>query len=204
FDYTMMTMVACDDPGLVVMPTHRVVKWLPADALSAFRDRAHEVFDIEEIGDPDSLRARLAASGRGAIAISLRGDRAHLLLQLRDRAALDAATPDSPREVRDLDVSVLHTLIFARIFHLKADEIRRGGNIAYTIDAAGALEAVRSGSAAGAFLMNAPTVADVERVSDAGATMPEKSTYFFPKLLTGLVMNPLTDNHPVENRAETA
>ncbi len=71
--------------------------------------------------------------------------------------------------------------------------MRKGGNIEYTIDSAGAYSAVAEGRADGAFLMNPPTIDDVERVSLAGATMPQKSTYFFPKLLTGLVMNPLSD-----------
>ncbi|MGH7815294.1 MAG: DUF1015 domain-containing protein [Candidatus Binataceae bacterium] len=193
FDYTMMTLVACGDPGLVVLPTHRVVKWLPAEAIASFRDRAQETFGLEEIADADTFRARLAESGRGAIGVSLRGERAHFILRLRDRAAMIAALPDSASEVRELDVSILHALVFDRIFRLKAEEIKKGGNIDYTIDAAGAIEAVAAGRAAGAFLMNAPTIGDIEQVSDAGATMPEKSTYFFPKLLTGLAMNPLAD-----------
>ena len=102
--------------------------------------------------------------------------------------------PDAAAEVRRLDVSVLHALVFDRIFGLKADEIRKGGNIEYTIEIGGALGAVAQGHADGAFLMNPPSIRDVEQVSDAGATMPEKSTYFHPKLLTGLVMNPLFDD----------
>jgi len=95
--------------------------------------------------------------------------------------------------VRSLDVTVLHALVFDEVFSLKAAEIRKGGNIEYTIDANAALDAVSEGRADGAFLMNPPGIGDVERVSDAGATMPEKSTYFYPKLLTGLVLNPLEE-----------
>jgi uncharacterized protein (DUF1015 family) len=106
---------------------------------------------------------------------------------------MEAAIPDAVAEVRRLDVSVLHALVFDRIFGLGPGEIRKGGNIEYTIEIDGALGAVAQGHADGAFLMNPPSIQDVERVSDAGATMPEKSTYFYPKLLTGLVMNPLFD-----------
>ena len=88
---------------------------------------------------------------------------------------------------------LLHTLIFDQIFSLKAAEIRKGGNLEYTIDSNAALDAVRGRRADGAFLVNPPAITDVELVSDAGATMPEKSTYFFPKLVTGLVLNPLDD-----------
>ncbi|MFZ0657613.1 MAG: DUF1015 domain-containing protein, partial [Candidatus Binataceae bacterium] len=193
FDYTMMTMVACDDSGLVILPTHRIVHRLRPEALAAFAAEARKVFTVEEIADREILRTRLHAGGRGALAVALKGHRAHYLLQIRDRAAVSAAIPETPPPVRELDVTLLHAMIFDRIFSLTAAEIRKGGNIEYTIDAAAALEAVTSGAADGAFLMNPPSIEDVERVSDAGATMPEKSTYFHPKLLTGLVMNPLED-----------
>jgi uncharacterized protein (DUF1015 family) len=194
YDYTMMTLVACDDPGLVILPTHRVVKSLPADAIATFTQRAREVFKIEEIARRDEFRARLVDTGTGAIGVTLKGNPNYLILRLRGHAAMEAAMPDAPAEVRRLDVSVLHALVFDRIFGLAADEIRKGGNIEYTIEIGGALGAVANGRADGAFLMNPPSIQDVERVSDVGATMPEKSTYFHPKLLTGLVMNPLFDN----------
>jgi uncharacterized protein (DUF1015 family) len=193
YDYTMMTLVACDDPGLVILPTHRVVKSLPANAIASFVQRAREVFDVKEIAHRDEFRARLNDSGTGAIGVALRENPNYLILRLRDDIAMKAAMPDAPPEVRRLDVSVLHALVFDGIFGLRADEIRKGGNIEYTIEIGGALGAVANGQADGAFLMNPPSIKDVERVSDAGATMPEKSTYFHPKLLTGLVMNPLFD-----------
>jgi len=194
YDYTMMTLVACDDPGLVILPTHRVVKSLPANAIATFAQRAREVFNVEEVAHRDEFRVRLNDSGTGAIGVTLKGNPNYLILRLLDQSAMEAATPGTAPEVRRLDVSVLHALVFDRIFGLKADEIRKGGNIEYTIEIGGALGAVAQGRADGAFLMNPPSIDDVERVSDAGATMPEKSTYFHPKLLTGLVMNPLFDS----------
>lgn len=193
YDYTMMTLVGCNDPGLVILPTHRVVKTLDRDALAAFPERAREIFNVDEIAHREVFRARLDEAGSGAIGVTLKGSPTYFVLRLRSRTALKAAMPDAPAPVRRLDVSILHSLVFDRIFGLKADEIRRGGNIEYTIETGGALGAVAQGRADGAFLMNPPSIEDVERVSDAGATMPEKSTYFHPKLLTGLVMNPLFD-----------
>jgi uncharacterized protein (DUF1015 family) len=194
YDYTLMTLVACDDSGLVILPTHRLVKSLPADAIGSFTQRAREVFEVVEIAHRDEFRAHLNDSGTGAIGVALKGSPSYLILRLRSDAAMKAAMPDAADEVRRLDVSVLHALVFDGIFGLRADEIRKGGNIEYTIEIGGALGAVAQGLADGAFLMNPPTIQDVERVSDAGATMPEKSTYFHPKLLTGLVMNPLFDD----------
>jgi uncharacterized protein (DUF1015 family) len=192
YDFTLMTIVASDDPGLVILPTHRVVTTLDVSALSEFKTRAQNAFDVTGIANADALRAWLGKRDRNALAVALKGG-GFYGLTLRDRAAMDAALPDIPREVRELDVSILHALVFDRIFGLKADAIRKGGNIEYTIDAPRALASVADGRADGAFLMNPPSIDDVERVSLAGATMPEKSTYFFPKLLTGLVLNPLFD-----------
>ncbi len=202
FDYVMMALVATDDPGLVILPTHRVVKRLAADAIASFAARAREQFEVEEVDDPAAMLARLKEPGRGLLGVALRGAASPArkmtawILKLKDSAALAAALPGVPREVRELDVSILHALVFDRIFSLGAEEIRAGGGIEYTIDARGALDAVREGRADGAFLMQPPSIRDVELVSDAGATMPEKSTYFYPKLLTGLVMNPLDDEPP--------
>ncbi len=191
YDYVMMTLVAFDDPGLVILPTHRLVRDLPSAAIGSFQAKAAENFDVANYGDPRKLWAALTAGGRGGLAVALRGDPALRILRLRDREVLSAALPDAPTAVRELDVSILHALVFDRIFGIKPEAVRAGGNIEYTIDAAGALAAVASGRAAGAFIMNPPSIHDVERVCGAGATMPEKSTYFHPKLLTGLVMNPL-------------
>jgi uncharacterized protein (DUF1015 family) len=191
YDYVMMTLVAFDDPGLVILPTHRLIRELPAGAIATFDARARETFDVDSYNDPGDLKRALGASGRGALGVALRGDRTLRILRLRNQDALKDALPDTPQAVRELDVSILHALVLDRIFGLKPEAIRAGGNIEYTIDADGAIDAVASRTAAGAFLMNPPTVNDVERVCGAGATMPEKSTYFHPKLLTGLLMNPL-------------
>jgi uncharacterized protein (DUF1015 family) len=191
YDYVMMTLVAFNDPGLVILPTHRLIRRLDRDAMMSFAVRARELFDIEEFENGGAMRAALSVHGRGVLGIALKGARAMRLLRLKNYDALASTLPDVPKEVRELDVSILHTLVLDRIFALRPDEVRKGGNIEYTIDARAALSAVERGEADGAFLMNPPSVHDVERVCGAGATMPEKSTYFYPKLLTGLVMNQL-------------
>jgi uncharacterized protein (DUF1015 family) len=193
YDYVMMTLVAFDDPGLVILPTHRVVRRLPPDAIAAFMVRAPEVFDVVEAASVDALCAAVIDQ-RGAIGVALKGDRALHVLRLRDRDALIEALPEAPAVVRELDVSILHALVLDRIFGIKPDEVRKGGNIEYTIATRDAIAEVFSGAADGALIMAAPTIHDVERVCNTGATMPEKSTYFYPKLLTGLVMNSLDES----------
>lgn len=205
YDFVMMTLVAFDDPGLVILPTHRLVRRLSADAMASFGARAAEAFDVSEVASLDALLAVIAESGGGTIGVALKGQDRLLVLRLRNGEAISAAMPDVPIAVRELDVSILHALVFDRIFEIKPEEIRKGGSIEYTIDARRAAAEVAAGRADGVFLMAAPTVHDVERVCSAGATMPEKSTYFFPKMLTGLVMNTLADyGPPVANGSRTS
>jgi uncharacterized protein (DUF1015 family) len=193
YDYVMMTLVAFNDPGLVILPTHRLVRNLPADAIASFEARASDLFEVRAAASIGELRAAIDEHDRATIGVALKGDERLRILRLRDYEAVAAAMPEVPIAVRELGVSILHTLLFERIFGIKPDEVRKGGNIEYTIDGEGAVAQVIAGTADGAFLTAAPTVHDVERVCSAGATMPEKSTYFYPKLLTGLVMNPLED-----------
>jgi len=193
YDYVMIALVACEDPGLLILPTHRIVRRIDPEAMRDFAQRASELFAIEEFTDSDQFIARLKKAGRGVLGVALAGGSKHRLLKLKDAAAMTAAEPQMPPQVRRLDVSVLHALVFERLLHIDEAAVKSGALIEYTVDARAALASVCEGKAAGAFLMNPPSMADVEQVSDAGATMPEKSTYFYPKLLTGLVMNPLSD-----------
>jgi len=193
YDYVMISLVSCADHGLVILPTHRVVNRLDAKVLRNFAARANELFWIEDCAERDSMRAELARVGAGAVGVFLRGDSRPRLLRLRDQDLAAQVMSDKPAEVRGLDVSILHELIFDKLLELKEADVRAGVKVEYTIDSEAAFDAVVRQKADGAFFLNPPSIRDVERVSDAGATMPEKSTYFFPKLLTGLVMNPLSD-----------
>jgi len=192
-DYVMITLTSCADPGLVILPTHRVVRQIDAAAAHDFDRRAAELFEMAEFTDPDRFLERLKDAGRRTLGVAPTGDSKLRLLRLKDRAAMAAAAPRMAPEVRHLDVSVLHALVLDRLLGIGEAAVKSGALIEYMVDARAALAAVKEGRAAGAFLMNPPSIADVERVSDAGATMPEKSTYFYPKLLTGLIMNPLSD-----------
>ncbi len=193
YDYVMITLTSCEDPGLLILPTHRIVHRIDLGAMRDFDRRAAELFAIEEFADSDPFLARLKGGGGGVLGVALGGASKLRILRLKDGSAIAAAAAQMPPEVRGLDVSVLHVLVFERLLGIDEAAVKSGSQIEYTVDARAAIAGVREGKAAGAFLMNPPSIADVERVSDAGATMPEKSTYFYPKLLTGLVMNPLSD-----------
>jgi uncharacterized protein (DUF1015 family) len=193
YEYTLAYLDTLEDPGLVVLPTHRVLDTL---ALSApdLRRAIEPWFAIEEVpwDGPGASRARAwladARPGDGAVRIvaALRG--AGALWQLSARVAdlpFDARTRP---ELRTLDVSALHSIVLERA--LGIDDGARTGGIEYTQDAGCALGRVADGGAAAAFLLPATDLTAIRDVSTAGLTMPAKSTFFHPKLLTGLVFYP--------------
>jgi uncharacterized protein (DUF1015 family) len=189
-DYVMMTLVAFDDPGLVILPTHRVIDELGSDQIRNYAARIRQNFKVEEFNDSESMVVQLKSRGRGYIGAAIKSIPVSIL-SLRNEDYMSRALPHMHEEVRQLDVAVLHAVILNEILGITPQMVSSGNNVSYTIDGRAALSAVSSGATAGAFLLNPPTVYDVERISNAGATMPEKSTYFYPKLQTGLLLNPL-------------
>jgi uncharacterized protein (DUF1015 family) len=189
-DYVMMTLVAFDDPGLVILPTHRVIERLSGEQIEAYKSRIREDFVVQEFSDNNAMLAQLRSHNRGYIGALIKGTPSSIL-HLRDPDHLRPTRPPAEPEVSKLDVAVLHEFILDEILGITPQMVHSGDNISYTTDARAALEKVAAGTVDGAFLLRPSTVYDVEKVTDAGAIMPEKSTYFYPKLQTGLLINPL-------------
>lgn len=191
-NFVLMALTPYDDPGLLVLPTHRLVHLpsVPDGALA----RVSRHFDAQPIdaSDVDAALARLGDAGTRApafIAAGLPGG-PHLLT-LRDRAAVEAMMPAEQLPAwKRLDVNVLQYGILEAVFGIDEAALTAGGAITYEQGAAPALDAVRRGDAQLAFLLNATPIAQVASVADAGGRMPQKSTYFQPKLPTGLVLRP--------------
>ncbi len=191
-DHVLMYLTPADGDGLVILPTHRVVTAplpLSEPQLLAALERT---FALEPVTAGPPLAERHGGGDQITLGICLASG--GWLLRLRDRASAHAAAPpDQPRELAELDVAVLQNLILAPHLGISADVLAHGDAVRYTIDDAEACHAVRAGHASAAFLLNPTSVDQVWRAAVAGVTMPQKSTYFFPKLLTGLVINPLDD-----------
>jgi uncharacterized protein (DUF1015 family) len=196
-NFVLMALTPADDPGLLVLPTHRLLTSaaVRADVMTKIA-RCFRVEDVGALGDASILEAALrrldAAKGEAAfVAAGLEAGRV-TLLTLIDRAAIESLMPeDQPQAWRRLDVSVLQYGILGRVFDIDDAAIMAGGAVSYTQDASLACDAVVQGRANVAFLLNATPVDQVLAVADAGGRMPQKSTYFYPKLPTGLVMNAL-------------
>jgi uncharacterized protein (DUF1015 family) len=204
FAMTLVYASAADDPVLDIWPTHRLVKPL-TDARAAAGESATAT--VATVAPPlpqtlDALRTRLAATGflleprpdlatAAAEARSLRDTHHAFAVQAPDGAVLLTAerTPaPSPKDL--LDVTVLADRVLRDTLGITADAIA-GGALAYTRDVTEAERAVHSGEAALAFTTNASTTEEIIAVSDAAEVMPQKSTYFYPKVPTGLVLSPL-------------
>ncbi len=197
-NFVLMALTAADDPGLLVLPTHRLLALdpPPPDAV----DRIAPNFRIDELGPSadaaalDSALGRLAAATGDETAFVAVGFGAGrlALLTLAKRAAVEALMPDGqPDAWKHLDVSVLQYGILRQAYGIDDAAMAAGGAVSYTQDPGIACDAVAKGRAGVAFLLNATRVEQVLAVADAGGRMPQKSTYFYPKLPTGLVMNAL-------------
>jgi uncharacterized protein (DUF1015 family) len=188
--YILMCLVALEDPGLTVFPTHRLVRGLDDERRRTLEQVLQRDFDIVEVSEEE-----LAPSpGVGPLQLGYVDGRDTRLLRLTlvDQAIADAALAGHSDAYRHLDTGVLETLILKGALGLSDDDIAHFNGMFYARDTAEALAMVRSGEYDAAFLMRPTPVGQVRDVAAAGENMPPKSTYFFPKLLTGLLFNPLS------------
>ncbi len=183
----MMTFVNMDGDGLVILPTHRVIHSLPGFNAEAFAKSAEEFFTVSALPATDSsayIDTLRAQEGTAFIAVTRNG-----ALLLRSKAeAVAAALAGMPERQRRLDLSQLHSIALERLLGLDAEKVREQTNIRYLRDAAEAVDLVRRYEANVAFLTNPVTLEQLKEVAFAGEVMPQKSTDFYPKLLSGLTI----------------
>jgi len=189
YDWVMMTFVNMNSPGLVILPTHRVVHGLSSFSTNSFVSRARNYFNVEEVDTTvDAARATglLQQAGRTGTALLLvTADRDLLLHSPRGNGQLFEGL--SPQQ-QSLDVVQLHRVLLHNVLALSEESIRNQENLAYVRDTAEAIQRVRSGGANIAFLMNPVRIGQVRDIAFAGEVLPQKSTDFYPKLLTGLTV----------------
>ena len=190
YEFVMMTFVNMKDPGLLVLPTHRVVHSLGSFSVDAFQKSSHRFFEVEEIDsalDGPRATALLRERGRaGTALLAATADRAFILHSPKTAGAQFFAGLSTRQQ--SLDVVQLHKALLEGVLKLSAESIRNQQNLSYLRDASEALEQVRKGAANIAFLMNPCPVAQVRDIAFAGEVMPQKSTDFYPKLLSGLTV----------------
>jgi uncharacterized protein (DUF1015 family) len=187
--YVLMCLVALEDPGLTVFPTHRLVRGLRPDQHEALAGALRRDFEIERLDDT----AALAPAAGDTIRIGYID--AHFkqpfMLTLRDPAIADAALPDRSEPYRRLDTAVLEALVLKGALGMTDEDIDHLDGLGYARDFDQALELVQNAEYDAAFFMAPTPVERVQEVAATGESMPPKSTYFFPKVPTGLLFNPL-------------
>ena len=190
-DYVMMMLVDMENSGLVVFPTHRLVRGLSSFDETAVKQACREYFQVEDRTDISTIEGELNAlyqQGKKAFAFYTGEDRWTLLV-LKDMDAVRKLLPQASAATQGLDVTVLHSLVLEKIFGIDKENMAQQINLTYTRDFQEAITSVEKKESQCAFILNPTRVTEIRDVAAAGEKMPQKSTYFYPKLITGLVMN---------------
>jgi len=206
FNYVLMYFANMEDQGMQIFPTHRLIHNLPALDLPTLLKQLEGHFAVETltidpaaVTDRQRVRERLAELGQGAHALGLYagGDQVQLLT-LRDEGVMESFfSADDPKALRTLDVSILHRLVLENLLGISLEAQEKQTNLQYVKNFDEPFTRVLAGECQLAFLMNPTRMSEVRDVANAGAKMPQKSTYFYPKLLTGLVINKIAPDETV-------
>jgi uncharacterized protein (DUF1015 family) len=196
-NFVLMALIGREDPGVVVLPTHRLLHGmsLPAGFVGLLK-RDFVIEDVSASVRKDGWRAMqlsLSEAAKGAVAFGLTmNDGRHLILRVRDDAGIARHMPAGcPASWRSLDAAVVEALVLRGVLGIDQQSAAADGSLMFTHDGDEALHLVDSGDCAVAFLMSPAPVEQVLSMADHGERMPQKSTYFYPKMPAGLIMNPL-------------
>ncbi|MGE5371686.1 MAG: DUF1015 domain-containing protein [Solirubrobacterales bacterium] len=199
FDHVMTTLVNLHDDGLVVLPTHRVVGSVKGLKMPKFITALSDLFEVEKAGSAEKLDEFMTELGRRRKKKRVFGmygsDKTLYFLTLKNFTQAKKFLPKERSDAwKKLDVAQLDNLILDHLLGIGEIERKNQDNLAYTRDENWAVQAVNNGAYQLAFLINSTKVEEVVAVAEAKDKMPQKSTYFYPKLITGLVLNPIFKN----------
>ncbi len=190
-DYQMMYLVDMEHPGLVVFPTHRMVRDLPSFDKNIVLDGCKEYFETEKfdsVGNMNTLLSKKYKEGKKAFAFYV-GKGEWYMLTLKDIGVMSSVLPDLSAASQQLDVSVLHSLILEKTMGIDKENMANQINLTYTKFFEEAIIKVDKGEFQCSFILNPTRVTEIRDVAAEGEKMPQKSTYFYPKMITGMVMN---------------
>ncbi|GHO45317.1 DUF1015 domain-containing protein [Ktedonospora formicarum] len=193
-NFTLMSLIDVDDPGMLVMPTHRLLFNLGPDALQKLKEtelaRFFDVEHLEALADEDIL-PHLEKAGRERTAFILKTAQDTLLLRLKAQGQTHMESSEHTDAWKRLDVAIAQRLILEETLGLRPEDMTAGTHVRYSHDAQHVFSALVNGEIQAALLLNSTPLRQVCEVAQADDRMPQKSTYIYPKLITGLVMNPL-------------
>jgi uncharacterized protein (DUF1015 family) len=198
-NYVMMSLSSLEDPGMVIFPAHRLIKDVPGHAMVSLISKLKDCFNIQSISmnhgiDMALLKADAALAAnkhRNALMIYLKDDGAIHVLVLKEGVMQQRYGSELPQPLLDLDVTVLTHLIMMDMLGFDKTRLDDATKISYRTTSQDAVDAVMDGKADIAFILNPTRIEQVQRVAEHGLIMPRKSTYFYPKIISGQVMNTL-------------
>jgi uncharacterized protein (DUF1015 family) len=192
YDYCMATFVSTDDPGLVILPTHRLVHNLASFDPDQFRADASAYFDISEVTDLKGMLQALSETGGHCFGAYV-AKNTYWMLSLKGEDIINHLTPaDRSQEWRTLDVTILHAVVIEHLLGISPEKVASQENIKYLRDPEQGVTKVDSGEAQLCLYLNPTKPEQVRIVAEKGDRMPQKSTDFYPKLIAGLVFYSVT------------
>jgi len=194
-NFTLMALIDVDDPGMLVLPTHRLLSGLSQNVLAHLSaQRLTHFFTVQELENADTSAAiqdQLAQAGQQGTALVIKAAGQTLLLKLNEQGRQRMENSGHTEAWNVLDVAVAQKLVMEDVLGLQAEDMIAGMHVRYTHNTQQALQTVQSGEAQAGIFLNGTPLRQVCDVAQANDRMPQKSTYLYPKLITGLVMNPL-------------
>lgn len=189
-EFVMMFLVNMENEGLVVFPTHRIVRDLALFDSNNLLEKCKKYFNVDKIALEDTENLLYREYLKGNVAFGYFDGLNSYLLTLKDITVMDSIFPNKSNYLRRLDVTVLHTLVLEELLGIDKENMANQINLTYTRSFDEAISSA-SKDANCTFILNPTRISEIAEVAAAGEKMPQKSTYFYPKLITGLVMNKL-------------
>lgn len=191
FNYRMVAMVSMSDPGLVILPTHRLIFDYQKLTSEKILERAGTYFQVEELTSRSELEQRLDDSGLVSGVLGLVSSQGFYLLTLQDQNVMAELEPDRVPAWRNLDVSILHSLLLTEIMEIDQEAIDKLEKIKYLREPDLGYDEVQESDNSFLFILKPTRIEQVTACADTGEKMPQKSTDFYPKIITGLAMLPV-------------
>ncbi len=191
FNYRMVAMVSMSNPGLTILPTHRLIFDYEQKSSAEVIERLEEYFGVEKVADRAVLEAKMDQAEGQVGAMGIVTHEGVYFLKLEDDAIMDALAPDRVDAWRELDVSILHNLVLEHVMEIDPEKIDNKENIEYLREPDMGYDRVSEEETAYLFILNPTRIEQVKACTKVGEKMPQKSTDFYPKVITGLAMLPV-------------
>ncbi|MEE9599979.1 MAG: DUF1015 domain-containing protein [Anaerolineales bacterium] len=191
FNHRMVAMVSMSNPGLTILPTHRLIFDYDKLGSQAILDKAAKYFEVEEIPDRAALEEIMGQTGDQIGKIGFVCQDGFFLLTFNKPEIMNTLAPERAQSWRDLDVSILHKLLFNHVMEIDPKKIDNLENIKYLREPDLGYNEVKESGTSYLFLLNATRIEQVTDCTEVGEKMPQKSTDFYPKIVTGFAMLPV-------------